>query len=137
MDNAVRNQLHKVLIIEKEIMHKMNRLQRLRSQAEKVTTFLTATPKGGGNGGGMSDTACEIADLEDEIKEDAKRCAQAKNEIKCLIASLPEVQRTILGCRYIDCAEWYEVANVMCLSKGYVMQMASEAIKILVNLSKS
>ena len=132
---TVRLQLHTVLMINKELMHKLNRLERLRSQAEKVTTVLSATPKGGGSGG-MSDTACEIADLETEIKRDVERCAQAKNEIKKLISFLPEMQRTILSCRYIDCAEWYEVANVMCLSQGYVLKLANEAFKEIIKKGK-
>lgn len=103
------------------------RIQRIRSDLERVTTRLRETPTGGGYGSAIDG---KIAALLDAEAEWIARRAELEGEVQrwhAKITLLPEPHRSIMSKRYVLMLPWAEIADKMGYSERRCYQLHQEA----------
>jgi plasmid stabilization system protein ParE len=98
--------------IEADINAKLQEAERIRSQAEKITTsFSFGKTLGGEEGSRVENAAIKLVELEKAVLEDVDRLIQAKEEIRATIDQLQDQsQKTILRMRYLLGETWETIA---------------------------
>ena len=109
--NEIKKRLRAVWYCQRRIDRNNERLQRLRSKAEKMTTSFSDAPGGSGPGDRVGEYAALIIDMETAILQDSKDMWQTIKETEILIGTLDDYQeRLVLQLRYCDCRPWLDIA---------------------------
>lgn len=84
----------------------------------------------------VEDCACNIVDLQNEIKEEIAALVQAEREVGKFIkeAPLDETDRFILELRYLNYKKWEEIAVELNYAYRWVMRRHKRAIAVLEEL---
>ena len=131
---AVKHRLGAVWYCQRQINRNTERLQRLRSRAEKMTTSFSDVP--GGSSGPqdrMAEVVAIMADMEQSIIEDSKRMWQTIKETEVIIDMLDDYQeRLVLSYRYIDCRPWLDIALAMNYDVRHIYRIHGRALLNLV-----
>lgn len=111
---AIKHKLRAVWYCQRRIDRNNERLQRLRSKAEKITTLFSDTPGGSGPGDRVGEYAALIVDMETSILGDSREMWQTIKETELIISQLDDYQeRLVLEYRYVDCRPWLDIAIMM------------------------
>lgn len=127
---GVKKELEECLAAQRRAESVEERISRLRSRAERMTTRLTGLP-GVPRQEELSRVLAEIEELEAEYGMkliDAMREAVRLYE---LTASLSEQQQEILGLRYADGMKWTEIAKKLTFSRQHCLKLHADALKNL------
>ena len=109
--NEIKKRLRAVWYCQRRIDRNNERLQRLRSKAEKMTTSFSDAPGGYGTSDRVGEYAALIIDMETAILQDSKDMWQTIKETEILIGTLDDYQeRLVLQLRYCDCRPWLDIA---------------------------
>jgi hypothetical protein len=109
--NEIKKRLRAVWYCQRRIDRNNERLQRLRSKAEKMTTSFSDAPGGSGPGDRVGEYAALIIDMETAILQDSKDMWQTIKETEILISTLDDYQeRLVLQLRYCDCRPLLDIA---------------------------
>ena len=132
----VQHRLNAVWYCQRRINRNNERLQRLRSQAEKMTTSFSAAP---GSGSGAPDKMAEkvalMADIENSILEDSHEMWSVIKSTQIIIGTLDDYhERLILEYRYIDCMPFYDIALRVNYSYRQTLRKHDSALENLVTL---
>ena len=106
---TVSELLNAAWFLDKSIQANADKIQRLRSQAERLTTHLSDMPRGGGPAHGMDEVVATIADIETTLTGDNHKMQQLLVDVRQLVATVPNYkQRIVLQRRYVN-FETFEV----------------------------
>lgn len=110
--DEVKRRMGALWYYRRRIDSDLDRLEQLRSIAERVTPTISPTP--GGAGGGREEAWAGIVDLETEILEDLKEVHGLTEEIRYYIDQLDNYQeRLVMEMRYISCMKFEAIADKM------------------------
>ena len=116
-------------------------VERLRSEAERMTPLLSSVPGGGGNGKDRLPKAVEqIVQAQQELVCQINCTHAIRRQILDAIAALPAAQHDVLRRKYILCQGTREIAAYMHYSEGRIYQLHRDAVnqlKIADNYSAS
>lgn len=105
-------------------------LEELRSEAERITPLLSATPGGHGNGDQLQRAVERIEDTRQELTETIERGLLARLEIAKAINQEKDAQRhEILVRRYLKAQKWEDIAFEMHMDNRYVYRLHNQAVK--------
>ena len=113
------------------------RIQRIRSDLERVTTRLRETPTGGGYGSAIDG---KIAALLDAEAEWIARRAELEGEVQrwyAKITLLPEPYSSLMVKRYVLGLPWAEVARRMGYCEAHCYDLHREACEKIVEIENS
>lgn len=84
----------------------------------------------------VEDCACNIVDLQNEIKEEIAALVQAEREVGKFIreAPLDETDRFIMELRYLNYKKWEEIAVELNYAYRWIMRRHKRAIAVLEEL---
>lgn len=115
--------------VERELAQE---LEQLRSQAERITPVLSATPGGGGNGQQLPAIVERIEEIRSKITERIEQGLKARTEIEVVINQLTDAQElAIMRRRYLLGQRWGEIAQEMNLDKSWVTRLHRRAVRKL------
>ena len=115
--------------VERELAQE---LEQLRSQAERITPVLSATPGGGGNGQQLPAIVERIEEIRAKITERIEQGLKARTEIEVVINQLTDAQElAIMRRRYLLGQRWGEIAQEMNLDKSWVTRLHRRAVRKL------
>lgn len=112
---------------------KLEVIAELKSLALKVTASpFTGSRSEGTYSDRVGRTTARIIDLEAEINEEIDKLVKVKEQIRYIIASVPDSKkRTILERKYILNQSWEVVAEKMGYSPRQIMRIHNDAIEEL------
>lgn len=117
--------------LDRQISARLEQIEILQSQAEKVTTTLGPSPGGGGSGASdkTGENVARIADLKEEINETISFYLELK------VAALAKIERLengrhkyILFQYYLNQKTWEEIAVDLRCSYRWVLTLHGEAL---------
>ncbi len=115
--------------VERELAQE---LEQLRSQAERITPVLSATPGGGGNGQQLPAIVERIEDIRSQMTGRIEQGLTARTEIAEAIDQLTDAQELeILRRRYLLGQRWGEIAQEMNLNRRWAMRLHRRAVEKL------
>lgn len=125
-----REEFEQIPQLDKELIGKKDRLERLRSKAScmgpRVGEFVQSSPSSPGN------AYLELAaDLSKDVLSDEKKLRELKDEARRLISTLDGVDKEVLTQRYVQCLSWDEVASCMNYHVRWLHKLAQKAIEKL------
>ena len=109
MTDEVKTFLRSVRALRAERLYCESRLERLRAEAERITTAYSLA---GGGGGDVHKDALltELADRSVELDGKIRALWRREAQVEAFISGLPDaLHRAILRLRYIDCLSWPKV----------------------------
>lgn len=119
------------------IRAKEERIESWRQIAESITAQIRPDSAGSSlPSKKVEDCACNIVDLQNEIKEEIAALVQAEREVGKFIkeAPLDETDRFILELRYLNYKKWEEIAVELNYAYRWVMRRHKRAIAVLEEL---
>jgi hypothetical protein len=125
--------LSQAFYIDLRLKGKLDRLESLKSLAEKVTAALNATPVSGTRDVHKLDkVVCKIVDLENEINKEIDALVDLKRDIRLMIDSVPcHDCRVVLELRYLNYMKWHQIAESMDRGIRAVHYIHAKAIAFL------
>ncbi len=115
--------------VERELVQE---LEQLRSQAERITPVLSATPGGGGNGQQLPAIVERIEDIRSQMTERIEQGLTARTEIAEAIDQLTDVQELeILRRRYLLGQQWEQIAQEVHLNRRWTTKLHKRAVEKL------
>lgn len=116
------------------IRAKEERIESWRQIAESITAQIRQDSIGSSlPSKKVEDCACNIVDLQNEIKEEIAALVQAEREVGKFIneAPLDETDRFILELRYLNYKKWEEIAVELNYAYRWLMRRHKRAISVL------
>jgi len=108
------------------------RLERLRFEAARVTTRLSAEPKSrSGYRDRLASLVAQIADLETKYADELKAAYEAQAAVEAAVESLPERERYLIRARYIDGKPWERICVDMSYSWQHTHRIHATALQLL------
>lgn len=119
------------------IRAKEERIENWRQIAESITAQIRPDSAGSSlPSKKVEDCACNIVDLQNEIKEEIAALVQAEREVGKFIreAPLDETDRFIMELRYLNYKKWEEIAVELNYAYRWIMRRHKRAIAVLEEL---
>lgn len=119
------------------IRAKEERIENWRQIAESITAQIRPGSAGSSlPSKKVEDCACNIVDLQNEIKEEIAALIQAEREVGKFIqeAPLDETSRFIMELRYLNYKKWEEIAVELNYAYRWIMRRHKRAIAVLEEL---
>lgn len=116
------------------IRAKEERIENWRQIAESITAQIRPDSAGSSlPSKKVEDCACNIVDLQNEIKEEIAALVQAEREVGKFIreAPLDETDRFIMELRYLNYKKWEEIAVELNYAYRWIMRRHKRAIAVL------
>lgn len=126
-----KRELHELYWMKKNIQSLEDRLLELETQATKITTQISATPKNSGEQDKLGNIVCKIVELQDEINYELAKMYAKEKEILKAIESLPSREACLMRLRYIDSMSWEKICIEMSYSWRQTHYIHAEALKQL------
>lgn len=115
LTDEVKRYLHSAWYWQKRKDILLERIERLKSRAEKITTSFSDVPASGGYEDHRQAIIAEMVDKQEEYKKAVEECNKKTAEIKLLIAGLDGYEqdyqeRLVLEMRYLHFENWQDIA---------------------------
>jgi len=122
---------------QKEIDRLNNLKEKLKSQAEKVTTTYSDMPPGGHNPSSRSDTYDKLIDTENKIGEAVHRWCNAIAEVQTVLSWVEDGrERLVLEYRYVNCEDWITISFRLNYSVQHIYRIHGVALYKLAMMLK-
>jgi len=126
---TVKHALNAYWYATQHLCNLAERYNRLKSQAEKITTTYSPAPGGSGNQDKISKAAANLADLEKEYQAEYQKARDAMHRVEALIGSLDDFkQRLILEDEYLDFKSRRQIAYNRHFSYRTVTRIHEQAL---------
>lgn len=126
-----KRELHELYWMKKNIQNLEDRLLEVETQATKITTQLSATPKSQGDKDKLGNIVCKIVELQDEINYELAKMYTKEKELMKAIESLPSREACLIRLRYINSLSWERICVEMNYQWAQVHRIHAEALKLL------
>lgn len=114
------------------IKAKQERIEELRTIAEKSTQTLSAMPKGTSTGSRMEEIVARIDILQREIEDDLFDLLALKAEIAHVVRDVPDPEAAlVLELRYLCYKPWREIAAEMHYSERQVFYIHGRGLSLV------
>lgn len=128
----VKDLLSKAIWAQLRLNRDIERLQVLRSQAERITPVISDMPKGGGELDRRGKIYDELIDMSREYEEDWIKQQRIILDVLHMIDSLEDdLQRAVLEEHYINGLDWQPVADKLGYAYSTVTNAHGVALQIL------
>ena len=129
----VKKYLSQTRWLDKMISVKLERVDYLRSLAEKASAVLSKTPPGGSrNPNRMEDIIVQMVDMETEVRSEIASLLSLQKNITAAINSMPDHDyKMVLELRYLSRAPWNVICSTMKYSKTQVLQLHHDALSAI------
>lgn len=96
-------------------------VERLRSEATRITPLLSGMPGGQGDGQHLPRAVEAITEAQVELQEQVLRCEELRREVLAVIEAVPDVRdREILRRRYVLGQRWEKIGEDMSMNVRWV-----------------
>lgn len=115
-----------------EIRLLRERIEELRTVAERATAALSGMP-GGGKADGREATVVALVDCQRELAEDLRKQLRVERDVSAAIRAVEDpCLRTLLQLRYINGLQWAEVAGALGYELRHVHRLHAKALAAVV-----
>ena len=130
-----REQLKGIRLADQRINSKLDKIEQLRSLAERTTTLMTGMPRCVGDQDKYNAIICRIWALEKEIDADIDAFAEMHRAASDAIDALEnERERIVLEMRYLCYRSWGRIAREMEIPERTVYWLHGQALKHILTL---
>lgn len=136
---ATSDYLNQSYYLNEEIDSKIEHLNLLDDQLNKLTTIFKDTPPNSTRKvDSLQNTIANIMDLRVEINEEIDKFVDLQREIMHVINKIPNSKhRSVLTYRYLSFQEWELIALKMGCSAKHIYKLHREALDKVAELTKS
>jgi DNA-directed RNA polymerase specialized sigma24 family protein len=121
-DTPIKKFLFQVYDYSNRIDEAIERIERIKSKAERVTTVLSDMPHGERDPHSMERTIAQYIDLADELEDEMKQYTKVSKAVSDAIETLTDdYEKRVLRLRYLNFYEWAQIAEKM----GYEVRSAT------------
>lgn len=107
-----KHELSQLYYLEREITKQEEQLSALDAEAKRTTSQLTGMPRSTSHSDRLGSIVAQIADLTALIILNLEKRIYQRNQIMRYIMTIDDsLMRQILISRYVDCKEWWQVAE--------------------------
>lgn len=130
-----REQLGRVRLLDQRINSKLDRIEQLRSLAERTTAAITGMPRGGRDADRYNAIICKIWALEKEVDADIDAFVDMHTTVSAAIERLEdERERLVLEMRYLNYRPWERIVQEMGEPERTVYWLHGQALKHMLTL---
>lgn len=127
-----KKELQELYWIKRNIQYLENKLIELESEATRVTTRLSLTPKGSGkNADKLSEVVCRIVTVQNQINDMLSQSYEFMARIERAIERLPPREGFLIRLRYLELKSWESICVEMNYQWAQVHRIHSDALKLL------
>lgn len=113
------------------------KIEKLRSQAEKTTTTFSDAPSFGGYEDHRQEVIAEMVDEERRYHEAVKECERKRQEIQFFVDNLESYEeRNVLEYRYLYFENWQDIAYKLDYHERAVYKIHGRALLHLLDIHK-
>ena len=110
----------------------LDKLQELRSIAQKITPAYSQAPGGSGSGQALENSIAKIIEQEKVVEVCCDELCVQLDEVRALVSLLPmEPMRLVMQRRYLNCQKWEQIAIKLGYSWRGVHKMHSKALEMI------
>lgn len=96
-------------------------VERLQSEATRITPLLSGMPRGQGNGQQLPRAVEAITEAQSELQEQILRCEERRREVVAVIEAVPDARnREILHRRYVLGQKWKKISEAMGMDERWI-----------------
>lgn len=132
IEQGLREKLNNIRRKHRALEHELERRDYLEAKATSVPAIRTDRDKVKTTPQNKQTAIIDaLADLETEIEARAKELEKLKSSAKKIFDStdLSQQEREVMRLRYIDCLNWYDIADVMYWSRRQVQRWHGSALE--------
>jgi hypothetical protein len=115
-----------------EIESLRERIERIKSDRERMTQTITGMPSGKNNGQSrLEELTVKLMELEEQLVDRTQQRETEIREVEAWIETLKPYQRNVIRLRYIDGKTWRQVQKLTHYSKRAALTISKNAKKSL------
>lgn len=127
--DELKEKLKSAMYAQRILESELDKLQELRSLAQKVTSAYSQAPGGGGNGRALENAVAKIVEQEKVVESCCNELSKQFDEVLALITLLPiGRERTIMHMRYRNYRKWEQIADELGYSEQYMYELHDKAL---------
>lgn len=135
--DELKYRLRSAEFAQKSLESELDKLQELRSLAEKMTPCYSVVSGGSGTSKPLENTMVKILAQEEKIKETCDKLCRNLDDARSLIALLPDgPMKLVMQRRYLNYQKWEKIAADLGYSWRQIHRLHSRALKIILNKEK-
>ncbi len=128
----LKEKLKGAMYAQRTLEGELDKLQELRSIAQKITPAYSKAPGGSGSGQAMENSVAKIIEQEKVVAVCCDELCAQLDEVRALIALLPMgAMRLIMQRRYLNYQKWEQIAIKLNYSWQYVHELHGKALKYI------
>lgn len=131
----LKEKLKGAMYAQRTLEGELDKLQELRSLAQKVTPAYSQAPGGGsGNGQKLENSIAKIVEQEKIVAECCNELCAQLSEVRALVALLPMgPMRLVMQRRYLNYQKWEQIAAALHYSWQNVHRLHSKALDYILH----
>lgn len=128
----LKEKLKGALYAQRTLEGELDKLQELRSIAQKITPAYSQAPGGSGSGQALENSIAKIIEQEKVVEACCNELCAQLDEVRALVALLPMgPMRLVMQRRYLNCQKWEQIATKLNYSWQYVHELHAKALKYI------
>lgn len=111
----------------------LDKVQELRSLAQRTTPAYSQAPGGGGEGKALENAAIKIIEQEKVAARCCDELCKQLDEVRALVTLLPlGRERVVLHARYLNYRKWKQIAEELGYSEQYMYELHDKALNEII-----
>lgn len=131
----LKEKLKGALYAQRTLEGELDKLQELRSIAQKITPAYSQAPGGSGSGQALENSIAKIIEQEKVVEACCNELCVQLDEVRALVALLPMgPMRLVMQRRYLNYQKWEQIAAKLGYSWRGMHKLHSKAIEMIIKL---
>lgn len=125
----LKEKLKGAMYAQRTLESELDKLQELRSIAQKITPAYNQAPGGGGSGQALENAVTKIVEQEKVIEVCCDELCARLGEVRALVALLPMgAMRLVMQRRYLNYQKWEQIAAELGYSWQHLHKLHGKAL---------
>lgn len=113
----------------------LDKVQELRSLAQRTTPAYSQAPGGSGDGKALENAAIKIIEQEQVAVRYCEELCEQLDEVRALVTLLPlGRERVVLHMRYLNYRKWKQIADELGYSEQYMYELHDKALNGIISI---
>lgn len=132
----LKQKLKGAMYAQRTLEGELDKLQELRSLAQKITPVYSQTPGGSGSGKTLENSVAKIVEQERVVAASCDELCEQLAEVRALVALLPVgPMRLVMQRRYLNYRKWEQIMIELDYSWRGMHKLHNKALEMIVKSS--